>query len=44
MSAKGKLTNKQAAAIGLDMRDNGQNQYEKERKETQKKNDNVKPH
>lgn len=44
MSPKGKLTNKQAAAIGLDMIDNGQNRYEKERKEKQRKNDNVKPH
>lgn len=44
MSAKGKLTNKQAAAIGLDTMDNGQNKYEKDRVEKQKKNDNVKPH
>ncbi|WP_411681058.1 hypothetical protein [Clostridium thailandense] len=44
MNPKSKLTNKQAAAIGLDMIDNGKNPYEKERKEKQEKNDNVKPH
>ncbi|WML35740.1 hypothetical protein [Clostridium sp. OS1-26] len=44
MSAKGKLTNKQAAAIGLYAMDNGQNKYKKDRVEKQKKNDNVKPH
>lgn len=44
MSAKGKLTNKQAEAIGLNMMDNGQNQYKKDKKEKQQKNDNVKSH
>lgn len=44
MSTNSKLTNKQAKAVGLDMIDNGQNRYEKERKEKQRKNDNVKPH
>lgn len=43
MCAKGKLTNKQAAAIGLDIMDNGQNRYEKDRRKMQKKNDNVRP-
>lgn len=43
MGGKGKLTNKQASAIGLEMTDNGQNNHEKERVKTQKKSDNVKP-
>lgn len=42
MGVKGKLTNKQVSAMGIDKIDNGKNLYEEERKEKQRKNDNVK--
>jgi hypothetical protein len=42
MGVKGKLTNKQVSAMGIDKIDNGKNLYEQERKEKQRKNDNVK--
>lgn len=43
MKGKNKFTNKQSAAMGLSRVDNGKNMYEQERKELQKKNDNVVP-
>jgi hypothetical protein len=42
MGVKGKLTNKQVSAMGIDKIDNGKNLYEQGRKEKQRKNDNVK--
>jgi len=42
MGVKGKFTNKQVSAMGIDKTDNGKNLYEQERKEKQRKNDNVK--
>ena len=43
MGVKGKRTNKQVAATGTDRTDNGKDMHEQERKERQRKNDNVKP-
>jgi hypothetical protein len=43
MSIKGKLTNKQTSALGIDKKDNGENLYEEKRRKKQNKNDNVKP-
>lgn len=43
MSIKGKLTNKQVSAMGIERMDNGKNTHEKDIKERQRKNDNVKP-
>lgn len=43
MKGKNKLTNKQSTAMGLGKVDNGKNIFEEERKERQKKNDNVIP-
>ncbi len=43
MSIKGKLTNKQTSALGIEKEDNGKNLYEEKRRKTQNKNDNVKP-
>lgn len=43
MKGKNKFTNKQSTAMGLGRVDNGKNMYEQERKELQKKNDNVVP-
>lgn len=42
MGVKGKLTNKQVSAMGMDRTDNGKNLYEQGRKDKQRKNDNVK--
>lgn len=43
MGVKGKFTNKQVSAMGIDKIDNGKNMHELEKKERQRKNDNVKP-
>lgn len=43
MKGKNKFTNKQTKAMGLDRIDNGNNTYEQDRKERQRKHDNVKP-
>lgn len=43
MGVKGKLTNKQVAAMGIDRTDNGKSVHEVDRKERQRKDDNVKP-
>lgn len=43
MSIKGKLTNKQTSALGIERSDEGKNLEQEERKKRQSKNDNVKP-
>ena len=43
MGVKDKLTNKQIKVMGIDKIDNGKNMHEMEKKERQRKNDNVKP-
>lgn len=43
MGVKGRFTNKQVSAMGINKMDNGKNLYEQDRKEKQRKNDNVKP-
>lgn len=43
MGVKGRFTNKQVSAMGINKMDNGKDLYEQDRKEKQRKNDNVKP-
>lgn len=43
MGVKGKFTNKQVSAMGIDKMDNGKNLYKQGKKDKQRKNDNVRP-
>lgn len=43
MKNKPQLTNKQTAATGLNLKDNGEIEHEREKSERSRKNDNVTP-